>query len=136
MLVTMTICTIDSVCQGSWSVSFSKAVKICISNFIQGYVQYSLTLLSMVKNLRLHTYTLMIGHRTSCTLVRGLYSGSRVVSYGFWTYLSRASKFSFLLSSATQATSPCVTGSKAVASLKMVMQGLQTLRFGWTVLTG
>ena len=50
--------------------------------------------------------------------------GSRVVSYGFWAYLSRASKFSFLLSSATQATSPCVADSKAVASLKMVMQGL------------
>ena len=42
-------------------------------------------------------------------------------------YLSRASKFSFLLSSATQATSPCVAESKAVASLEMVMQGLQTL---------
>ena len=27
----------------------------------------------------------------------------------------------------TQATSPCVTESKAVASLKMVMQGLQNL---------
>ena len=49
---------------------------------------------------------------------------------------SRASKFSYLLSSATQATLPCVTGSKAVASLKMVMQGLQTLWFGWIVLAG
>ena len=67
---------------------------------------------------------------------RGLYSGSKVVSYGFWAYLSRASKFSLLLSSATEATSPCVTESKAVASLKMVMQGLQTQLFGWTVLTG
>ena len=67
---------------------------------------------------------------------RGLYSGSKVVSYGFWAYLSRASKFSLLLSSATRATSPCITESKAVASLKMVMQGLQTLLFGWTVLTG
>ena len=37
---------------------------------------------------------------------------------------------------ATQATSPCVAESKAVASLKMVMQGLQTLPFCWTVLTG
>ena len=59
-----------------------------------------------------------------------LYSGSRVVSYGFRAYLSRAPKFSFLLSSATQATSPCVAELKAVASLEMVMQGLQTLRFG------
>ena len=33
---------------------------------------------------------------------RGLYSGLRVVSYGFWAYLSRASKFSYLLSSVTQ----------------------------------
>ena len=32
---------------------------------------------------------------------------ARVVSYGFMVYLSRASEFSFLLSSVTQATSPC-----------------------------
>ena len=40
-----------------------------------------------------------------------------------------------LLSSATHATSPCITESKAVASLKIVMQRLQTLPFCWTVLT-
>ena len=57
---------------------------------------------------------------------RGFYLGSRVVSYGFTAYLSRASIFSFLLSSVTQTTSPCATESKAVAPLKMVMQGLQT----------
>ena len=61
---------------------------------------------------------------------RGLYSGSRVVSYGFWAYLSCASKISFSPSSVTRAMSPCVAESKAVAALKMVMQGLQTLRFG------
>ena len=61
---------------------------------------------------------------------------ARVSSYGFWAYISRASKFSFLLSSAIQATSPGATASKVVGSLRMVMQGLQILRFGWTVLTG
>ena len=43
---------------------------------------------------------------------QGLYLGSRVIYYGFWVYLSRASKFSSLLSSVTQVTSPCVTKSK------------------------
>ena len=45
------------------------------------------------------------------------------------------SKFSFLLSSATQATSPCATESKVVGSLMMAMQGLKTPRLSWTVLT-
>ena len=51
-------------------------------------------------------------------------------------YILRASKFSFLLSSTTQATSPGDTVSKVVGSLKMTVQGLQTLRFSWTVPTG
>ena len=37
---------------------------------------------------------------------------------GFWVYILCASKFSFLISSVTRATSPCV---KVVGSLKMVM---------------
>ena len=70
---------------------------------------------------------------------QGLYLGTRVVLYGFRAYLSRAPKFSFLLSSATQATSPCVAVSKAVASLEMVMQAYKlycSAGLGWTVLTG
>ena len=82
-------------------------------------------------------------HITPCACARGnnnserseVSTRARVSSYGFWAYISRASKFSFLLSSAIQAMSPAVTASKVVGSLKMVMQGLQILRFGWTVLT-
>ena len=80
--------------------------------------------------------SLLYQHLFCMELSSCLYLGSRVVWYGFWAYLSRTSKFSFLLSLATQATSPCVAESKAVASLKMVMQGLQTLPFCRTVLTG
>ena len=42
--------------------------------------------------------------------------------YGFWVYISRASKFSSLLFLATRATSPGAASSKVVPSLKVIMQ--------------
>ena len=59
---------------------------------------------------------------------RGLYSGSRNFVWLLGVYLA-------CVSSATQATSPGGTASKVVGSLKMIMQGLQTLRFSWSVLS-
>ena len=51
MLVTMMICTVDSVCQGSWS----KAVKIYAFQILFKDT-FSITLLtSMVKNLKLYS---------------------------------------------------------------------------------
>ena len=49
---------------------------------------------------------------------------ARESSYGFWAYILRASKFSFLLSLVNRATSPGATVSKVVGSLKLIMQGL------------
>ncbi len=46
--------------------------------------------------------------------------------YGFWVYISRASKFSSLLFSETQATSPGAAASKVLPSLKVIMQGLHS----------
>ena len=58
---------------------------------------------------------------------------ARESSYGFWAYISHAAKY-FL--QRLRPRTPGATSSKVVGSLKMIMQGLQTLHFGWTVLTG
>ena len=76
----------------------------------------------------------------TCTIIpsesRSLLGLESYFVWLLWAYVSRALTFSFSLSSATRATSPSVCESKVVASLKLVMQGLQTLPFCWTVLTG
>jgi hypothetical protein len=70
--------------------------------------------------------------RTSATLVLSkvrFLLGLRVSWYGFWAYILHASKFSFLLFSATRTTSP------GAAASKVPQCGLQTLQFCWTLLT-